>query len=52
MFSGKNALLEIETDTILTQYLSVQLTLDLLDEFIDGVAEYEVTFEGWVRMQV
>jgi hypothetical protein len=52
VLAGEDALLELEVDAVLGQHLGVQLAFHLLDELVDGVAEDEVAFEGWVCMQV
>jgi len=52
VLSRKDALFELKVDAVLGEHLRVELTLHLLDELVDGVAEDEVAFEGGVGMQV
>jgi hypothetical protein len=52
MFSTEDALFELEVDAVLAQDLGIELALDLLDKFIDGVAKDKVSFQGRVSMQV
>jgi hypothetical protein len=48
----KDTLFELKIDTILAQNFREDLTFHLLDEFVNGVAEGEVSFVGWMRVQV
>lgn len=52
MFPAEYTLLELEVYTISAQCFSVELTFNLFDELVDGVAENEVSLESRVSMQV
>ena len=52
VLSREDALLELEVDAVLGEHFGVELALHLLDEFVDRVAEDEVPFVGWVRVQI
>lgn len=52
VFSREYALLELKIDAVLGEHFGVELTFNLLDELIDGVAKNEVTFESWVSMEI
>lgn len=50
VLSGKYALIEIKVNTILAQCFGIQLALNLFNEFINGISENEVSFEGRMGM--
>ena len=52
VFSWEYALLELEVYTVLAQHFSEELAFDLFNKLVNGVPKSEVSFEGWMSMQV
>ena len=52
MFSGEDALFELEIDAILTEHFGEELAFHLLNEFVDGIAEGEISLVCWMCVEV
>jgi len=52
VLSGKDALIEIEIDTVLAQNLGKNLALDLFNELINGISENEISLESWMSVKI
>lgn len=52
MLSREDTLFELKVDAILAENFGEELAFYLLDEFVDGITESEISLIGWMRVEV